>query len=294
VLNQDDESFGFLAAIPVARQIVYGIGDAGVSRPARPPDASAPTLTLHAAGIRHAPAGAEFDLLFSAAHLPPLHITTPLIGGFNVSNILAAAGAATALNISGEAIRAGVQAMRGIPGRMERIHRGQPFTAIVDFAHTPNALTQALTTVRGLLAPGGRLIVVLGSAGLRDREKRRMMGEVAARLADFTVVTAEDPRTEDLGAIMAETAAALERAGRQEGQSYARIADRQRAILLAVQQARPGDLVILCGKGHEQSMCFGTVEHPWRDQDALAWALDSLRGVAPSEPPFSLPTWGTA
>lgn len=291
VLNQDDESFDFLAAIPVARQIVYGIGDAGVSRPAGRPDASAPTLTLHAAGIRHAPAGAEFDLLFSAAHLPPLHIATPLIGGFNVSNILAAAGAATALNIPGEAIRAGVQDMRGIPGRMERIHRGQPFTAIVDFAHTPNALTQALTTVRGLLAPGGRLIVVFGSAGLRDREKRHMMGEVAARLADFTVITAEDPRTEDLAAILAETAAALERAGRQEGESYARIADRQRAILFAVQQARPGDLVILCGKGHEQSMCFGTVEHPWRDQDALAWALDALRGGALAAPPFVLPTW---
>jgi UDP-N-acetylmuramoyl-L-alanyl-D-glutamate--2,6-diaminopimelate ligase len=90
---------------------------------------------------------------------------------------------------------------------------------------------------------------------------------------------------------MAETAAALARAGRQEGHDYSRIADRQQAILFAVQQARPGDLVILCGKGHEQSMCFGAVEHPWRDQEALAWALDVLRGVAPPAPPFILPTW---
>ncbi|MDQ1301572.1 MAG: UDP-N-acetylmuramyl-tripeptide synthetase, partial [Chloroflexota bacterium] len=294
VLNQDDESFGFLAAIPVARQIVYGIGDASVSRSADRPDAGTPTLALRAAGIRHTPAGAEFDILFAQPHNdtpPPLHIATPLIGDFNVSNILAAAGAALALNIPGEAIRAGVQAMRGIPGRMERIHRGQPFTAIVDFAHTPNALTQALTTVRGLLSPAGRLIVVFGSAGLRDRAKRRMMGEVAARLADFTVITAEDPRTEDLGAIMAEMAAALARAGCAEGQTYARIPDRQRALLFAVQQARPGDLVIVCGKGHEQSMCFDSVEHPWRDQDALAWALDTLRHAAPAQPPFVLPTW---
>jgi UDP-N-acetylmuramoyl-L-alanyl-D-glutamate--2,6-diaminopimelate ligase len=295
VLNQDDESFGFLAAIPVARQIVYGIEAAGERQPAGQLATGAPTLALRAAGIHHAPAGAEFDLLFSEPHgrppPPPLHITTPLIGGFNVSNILAAAAAAVALDIPAEAIRAGVQAMRGILGRMERIHRGQPFTAIVDFAHTPNALTQALSTVRGLLAPGGRLIVVFGSAGLRDRDKRRLMGEVAARLADFTVITAEDPRTEDLGAIMAETAAALARAGRQEGHDYSRIADRQQAILFAVQQARPGDLVILCGKGHEQSMCFGAVEHPWRDQEALAWALDVLRGVAPPAPPFILPTW---
>lgn len=294
VLNRDDASFDFLAAIPVERQITYGVADEIAKRRTDRPESGMPTLALRAARVRHTPAGAEFDILFSQPHSdtpPPLHIATPLIGDFNVSNILAAAGAALALNIPGDAILAGAQAMRGIPGRMERIHRGQPFTAIVDFAHTPNALTQALTTVRGLLPPEGRLIVVFGSAGLRDRAKRRMMGEVAARLADFTVITAEDPRTEDLGAIMAEMAAALERAGCAEGQTYARIPDRQRALLFAVQQARPGDLVIVCGKGHEQSMCFGSVEHPWRDQDALAWALDTLRHAAPARPPFILPTW---
>jgi UDP-N-acetylmuramoyl-L-alanyl-D-glutamate--2,6-diaminopimelate ligase len=157
----------------------------------------------------------------------------------------------------------------------------------VDFAHTPNALTRALETVRGLVAPGGRLMVVFGSAGLRDRAKRRLMGDVAARLADVTVVTAEDPRTEDLAAIMAETAAALTAAGRIEGRDFHQIADRQRAILHAVRLAGPGDVVIVCGKGHEQSMCFGAVEHPWRDQDALRWAL---RPVG-TPPPFELPTW---
>ena len=117
------------------------------------------------------------------------------------------------------------------------------------------------------------------------------MGEVAARLADVAVITAEDPRTEDLAAIMDETAAALSAAGRSEGREFVRIPDRQRAILFAVQQARPGDVVIVCGKGHEQSMCFGAVEHPWRDQDAVRWALDGLRGTAAPEPPFCLPTW---
>ncbi len=129
--------------------------------------------------------------------------------------------------------------------------------------------------------------MVFGSAGLRDRAKRRMMGTVAAQHANFTIVTAEDPRTEDLAAIMAETAAALVEAGRQEGRDFVRIPDRQQAILNAVRRAQPGDIVLVCGKGHEQSMCFGTIEHLWRDQDALAWALDARSGAPPGPPPSS-------
>ncbi|MGC8779324.1 MAG: UDP-N-acetylmuramoyl-L-alanyl-D-glutamate--2,6-diaminopimelate ligase, partial [Anaerolineae bacterium] len=287
ILNRDDGSFAYLAAIPAERQISYGLA-------AAPPTPTA--LALSADRIGHTPAGTAFDILLSPAlgHLcgqEALHVVTPLIGTFNVYNILAATAGALALGLGADAIRAGVTAMHGVAGRMERIHRGQSFTAIVDFAHTPNALAQALTTARTLLGPAGRLIAVFGSAGLRDRAKRRLMGEVAAQLADFTVITAEDPRTEDLAAIMAETAAALAHAGKVEGESFVRIPDRQRAILFAVRKARPGDVVIVCGKGHEQSMCFGTVEHPWRDQDALAWALEHLRGTAPVEPPFMLPTW---
>jgi UDP-N-acetylmuramoyl-L-alanyl-D-glutamate--2,6-diaminopimelate ligase len=117
------------------------------------------------------------------------------------------------------------------------------------------------------------------------------MGVVAAQHADYTVITAEDPRTEDLATILAETADAMTKAGRVEGTDFVRIPDRQAAILHAVHNARPDDAVLVCGKGHEQSMCFGTVEHPWRDQEALAWALDELLGKEPSEPPFVLPTW---
>jgi UDP-N-acetylmuramoyl-L-alanyl-D-glutamate--2,6-diaminopimelate ligase len=90
---------------------------------------------------------------------------------------------------------------------------------------------------------------------------------------------------------MAETAAALAATGRVEGRDFVRVPDRQRAILHAVRQARAGDVIIVCGKGHEQSMCFGHVEHPWRDQAALAWALDTLKGIVDVPPPFALPTW---
>ena len=290
VLNRDDSSFDFLAALPAERRIVYGLGE--------DESGSARDSSLTARAIRHTPAGTEFDVqvVASPRHLvilSPVHVVTSLVGDFNVSNILAAAGAALALGIDAAAIAAGVRALRGVQGRMERIDRGQPFTAIVDFAHTPNALAKTLETLRKLVQPGGRLIVVFGSAGLRDREKRRLMGIAAARLADVAVITAEDPRTEELAAILAETAAAMTSEGRREGQDFVRIPDRQRAILHAVRLACAGDVMAVCGKGHEQSMCFGAVEHPWRDQDALAWALDSVRGSAPVEPPFLLPTWSS-
>jgi UDP-N-acetylmuramoyl-L-alanyl-D-glutamate--2,6-diaminopimelate ligase len=288
VLNRDDSSFGYLAAFPAERRITYGIGEAD--------SGSIGDLVLRADAIRHSPAGMEFDVIVSSSAPHPIppsswRLVTPLVGSFNVSNILAATSAALALDIDVAAIGAGVRALHGVPGRMERIHRGQSFTAIVDFAHTPNALSRTLETLRTLLGPGGRLFVVFGSAGLRDREKRRLMGAVAARLADVAIITAEDPRTEDLVAILAETAGALANEGRREGDDFVRIPDRQRAILYAVRLARRGDVVVICGKGHEQSMCFGAVEHPWRDQDALAWALDVVGGAAPADPPFLLPTW---
>jgi len=287
VLNRDDSSYGFLAAIPVERTITYGL---------RAPQAGAQATHLTATNIRRLPGGSEFEVQVDAEGGWPgisnLQLATSLLGDFNVSNILAASGAALALGLGAAEIRAGVQAVTGIPGRMERIHEGQPFTAIVDFAHTPNALERALETLRRL-AGSARLIVVFGCAGQRDCEKRRLMGAVAARLADYTVITAEDPRTEDLDSIMAETAAACVAAGRVEGTDFLRVADRQRAIAHAVEQAHAGDVMVVCGKGHEESMCFGRIEYPWRDQDALRWALARLQGAADANPPFVLPTWGS-
>ncbi len=285
VLNRDDSSYEFLVRIPVERVITYGVG--GTEPVVMGEHSPFAARHLSAVNIDHTPAGTTFDVQVAGADWSPCRLATPLVGAFNVSNVLAAMGAALALGIQPAAIASGVWATAGIPGRMERIDAGQPFTAIVDFAHTPNALTRALETARQMVAPRGRLIVVFGSAGLRDREKRHLMGDVAARLADVTVVTAEDPRTENVKAIMAETAAALTAAGRIEGRDFDQIVDRQRAIVHAVRLAGPGDVVIVCGKGHEQSMCFGAVEHPWRDQEALRWALVA----ADPPPPFKLPTW---
>ena len=253
VLNADDDSYRYLRPIPADRHLAYSIGG---------------SADVVATGIRHSAADTCFTVQAPGAGL---ELRTALVGNFNISNILAATTAALALGMPVEAIQQGVWAVKGVIGRMERIDEGQDFTAIVDFAHTPNALQQALETARTLTA--GRVITVFGCAGERDRKKRAWMGRISGRLADMTVMTAEDPRTESLEAILAEMARGAEQAGAVEGQSYFRVPDRAEAIQFAVDLARPGDLVITCGKGHEQSMCYGTVETPWSEHKALRAAL---------------------
>jgi UDP-N-acetylmuramoyl-L-alanyl-D-glutamate--2,6-diaminopimelate ligase len=167
--------------------------------------------------------------------------------------------------------------LRGISGRMKRIHLGQGFTAIVDFAHTPNALRRALKTARRMA--GGHVIAVFGAAGLRDPEKRRRMAELSAELADATILTAEDPRTEPLDSILAEMAQGASSAGGLEGVDFWRVPDRAEAIRFAVRMARGGDVVIACGKGHEQSMCFGETEYPWDDCLAMRAAVSEKLGI---------------
>jgi UDP-N-acetylmuramoyl-L-alanyl-D-glutamate--2,6-diaminopimelate ligase len=188
---------------------------------------------------------------------------------------------------------------------------GQNFTAIVDFAHTPNALKVSLEAAREMLTTentestkrikkdsvspvvnGSRVIAVFGSAGLRDKAKRRMMAETSAELADLTILTAEDPRTESLDGILEEMAAGARSKGGREGETFWRIPDRGEAIRFALRQARAGDIVLYCGKGHEQSMCFGAREHSWDDRTALRAALSELLGVEGPKMPY-LPTQDT-
>ncbi len=252
VINADDPSADYFLRIPAERRLTYSALSSGAD--------------VTASDIVHAPDG----LRFSAGGLA---IRSPLVGLYNVSNLLAAIAAALALGVPSEAIRQGIRDAPPVPGRMERIDEGQDFLAVVDFAHTPHSLRQALQTARTLIAPGGRVICVVGSAGLRDRAKRRLMAEAAAELADITLLTAEDPRTESLDAILAEMALGCQRGGGVEGRTFFRVPDRGEAIFRAVQMAGPGDIVISCGKGHEQSMCFGEVEYPWDDREAMRAAL---------------------
>ena len=134
----------------------------------------------------------------------------------------------------------------------------------------------ALQTVRRITQ--GRVIVVFGCAGLRDREKRPWMGRIAGGLADYVFLTAEDPRTEDVNDILAQMAVGCKQAGRREGEDFWRLPDRTEAIAAAIQKAQPGDLVIVTGKGHERSMCFGTTEYPWNEHEVVKQALCARLG----------------
>ncbi|MDW8325446.1 MAG: UDP-N-acetylmuramoyl-L-alanyl-D-glutamate--2,6-diaminopimelate ligase [Anaerolineales bacterium] len=275
VLNADDDSFDYLSRVFAEKRLTYSLRA---------------TADFVARRIRFAPDATHFDVAFSNLR-SPISISTPLVGAFNVSNCLAALAATIgALGIAPEAAQRGIAELRGVPGRMERIDLGQPFTALVDFAHTPNALRRALETARGMLAEkSARVIAVFGSAGLRDIEKRRLMAETAAELADLTVLTAEDPRTESLTDILEMMAYGARSRGGVEGVTFFRVPDRGEALRFAVRLARPGDIVLACGKGHEQSMCFGETEYPWDDRIALRAALAELLGVpGPAMP--KLPT----
>lgn len=255
VINADDSSYDYLRRIAAGKVFDYSLGSANAS--------------IRAEKIVTRPDGMTFEVTGPGFSFP---VETKLVGLFNVSNTLAAIGATVAaLGIAPEAAARGIAALGGVPGRMERIDMGQDFSAIVDFAHTPNALRRVLEAVRPLT--DRRVIAIFGSAGLRDRQKRRMMAEVSSELADVSIFTAEDPRTESLQTILAEMAAGADSRGGRPGETYYCIPDRRAALLFAVELAGPGDMVLACGKGHEQSMCFGTVEFPWDDRTAVRAAL---------------------
>jgi UDP-N-acetylmuramoyl-L-alanyl-D-glutamate--2,6-diaminopimelate ligase len=259
VLNVDDASYPRLQSIPADVQLAYGLGS--------------PVDGTSAAAVTAEDVVTTADGLSFTVRAPQtaFELYSPLVEHFNLYNILAAVSAALALDVPTAAIQAGVAALQGVTGRMERVEEGQEFTAIVDFAHTPAALESALRALRPQTE--GRLIAVFGCAGLRDTYKRAAMGRIAGELADVTVITAEDPRTEDLDAIIDQIAQGCEAAGAQEGTGYHRVADRGAAIALACQLAQAGDMVIAAGKGHERSMCFGTIEYPWSDHQAMRAAL---------------------
>jgi UDP-N-acetylmuramoyl-L-alanyl-D-glutamate--2,6-diaminopimelate ligase len=267
VLNRNDTSYYYLRSYPAEVRLTYNVGEPG---------------DVVARDVVHQAGRTRFEVESRHARFP---LETGLVGRFNVFNILAATATALALGVEPPAIQQGVADMPGIPGRMERVDRGQSFTALVDFAHTPYSLRRALEAARELVDSDGRVIAVFGCAGLRDREKRPMMGRISAELADYTILTAEDPRTEDLDAIIEAIAEGCRQAGGVEGQTFERVPDRGAALARAVELAGPGDVVIACGKGHEQSMCFGKTEHAWDDREALAAALEG-------HPLQTLPTAG--
>ncbi|MHB1525923.1 MAG: UDP-N-acetylmuramoyl-L-alanyl-D-glutamate--2,6-diaminopimelate ligase [Candidatus Dormibacteria bacterium] len=260
VLNRDDPlAFGRLRERAPARVLTYSAaGHADADLRAGPPLMEGMGLTFRAT----TPAGEATVRLGMA-------------GRWNVANALAALAAGLLLDQPLEQLVQGLGNLAAIPGRMETVDLGQPFSVIVDYAHTPAALTLILYELRS--ATPARLWVVFGSAGERDRAKRAEMGRIAARLADQVVVTSEDPRGEDPEAIIDEICRGAMEVGAEEGNNLHRLTDRVEAIQLAIHSALPGDTVLLAGKGHERSILLNAGSIPW-DERAVAEAALRARG----------------
>ena len=253
VLNADDASFEYFRDHARGRIITYAIdGEAD----------------LRAGNLRPDPTGTRFHLESPRWH-GEVRLAVP--GRFNVSNALAALGVAEALGLDLHHAASALDGTSGVAGRMERIDAGQPFTVIVDYAHTADALHKMLDTLRPLAR--GRLIVVFGSAGERDPTKRAPMGRVAAEHADLVIIADEDPRLEDPRAINEAIADGARAAGAADGERLWVIDDRREAIAHAIGLARDGDIVLLAGKGHETSIFYGTDKLPWDDRVVVREAL---------------------
>lgn len=203
---------------------------------------------FHAAKVQISTRGTRFDLVTPKGTIP---MFSPLIGKVNVYNIMAAAAAAYARRCSPEAIASGVESLERVPGRFERVDCGQPFTVVVDYAHTSDALHNLTGLAREFVKQAGikgRVITVFGCGGDRDRAKRPLMGEAAGRDSDFVVLTSDNPRSEDPLAIMNDAMVGLQKSGTK----YKMEVDRRKAIEFAVHEASPGDMVLIAGKGHEK------------------------------------------
>jgi UDP-N-acetylmuramoyl-L-alanyl-D-glutamate--2,6-diaminopimelate ligase len=235
LLNTDDEFGQKLVKVSQKRGsevLTYGLGKGD----------------FHVEKVDISPRGTRFDLITPKETIP---LFSPLIGKVNVYNVLAAAGAAYARNCSSEVIAKGVATLVRVPGRFERVDCQQPFTVVVDYAHTDDALRNLTALAREFVHQAGqkgRVITVFGCGGDRDRAKRPLMGEAAGRGSDFVVLTSDNPRSEDPLAIINDAMVGLQRAGAK----YKTEPDRKAAITVAVREARPGDIVLIAGKGHEK------------------------------------------
>jgi len=255
VLNRDDAQFSELAAIAPSHVISYGLGVGSDVRPS--------SFKLGWSGIDatfQSPAGA-FD------------VHSSLMGKPNLYNISAAVGVALGLGVSTDSIRAGIEQLPGVPGRFENIPTTQDFRVVVDYAHTDDALEKVLQSAREITPSPGRVIVVFGCAGERDRTKRPLMGNAAGRLSDLAVLTSDNPRGEDPTAIIREVEAGLQQV---VGANFRSFADRREAIRFALSAASKGDTLIVAGKGHETYQIIGNQTFDFDDRIVVRELLDEL------------------
>lgn len=256
VLNADDSSYEYLRSRTPLDVITYGME--------HPAD-------LHGEIVAALPSGSHVAL---GGRWGEARLWVPMPGAFNVANALAAAAVGLGFGLSLGPVCEALGRFPGVPGRMMSLTAGQPFAVVVDYAHTGYSFRKLLSVLRPLTR--GRVIAVFGSAGERAPERRAGIGAVAAELADFSVLTDEDPRFEDPGKIIADIARVMAGAGRTEGLDFVRVPDRRTAIRTAFGRARPGDIVVLAGKGHEQSIIVGAEKVAWDERRVAEEELAAL------------------
>jgi UDP-N-acetylmuramoyl-L-alanyl-D-glutamate--2,6-diaminopimelate ligase len=223
------------------------------------------TAEIHVLECHSRADGTDLTLATPAGNV---RFNLPLIGRPNIYNTMAAAGAALCLGMDLDSVREGIEALKGVPGRLERMDAGQDFTVVVDYAHSPDALENLLATVTQL--PHRKIITVFGCGGDRDRTKRPIMGEIATRMSDFVFATSDNPRSEDPVGILTEVEAGMHRGPAP----YKMVPDRLEAIGLAVSMAETGDVVVIAGKGHEDYQIIGNRSIPFDDRRV---SLDLIR-----------------
>jgi UDP-N-acetylmuramoyl-L-alanyl-D-glutamate--2,6-diaminopimelate ligase len=228
-------------------------------------------------------AGTRFMAITPVGRFP---VESALVGEHNVYNLLAAVGVALHEGLSVDQVRDGIARVKNVPGRFERVGEGQPFTLVVDYAHTEDALVRLLTAAQVIRT--GRIITVFGCGGDRDRTKRPKMGRVAVEFSDVVVLTSDNPRTEDPMAILRDVEVGVKEALKQRPSvRYVMVPDRRQAIEEAVQEARPGDMVLIAGKGHEDYQIIGTQKFHFDDREVAA---EAIRHVSESMSNGGLPT----
>jgi UDP-N-acetylmuramoyl-L-alanyl-D-glutamate--2,6-diaminopimelate ligase len=267
-VNMDDKYGAQIAAVSACPVISYGVDYNG--------DVKAEGVALSVNGITGILKTPKGDVAF----------TSRLLGRFNLYNILAAVSAGIALDLSLEAIKAGIEGHKAVPGRMERVKNSHGITLLVDYAHTGDALENVLKTLKELAT--GRIITVFGCGGDRDPGKRPIMGGIAAGLSDLAIVTSDNPRSEDPFAIMAQiktgiahlnireyTVDELSAGFREKG--FVMLENRRDAIRLAVSAAVPGDIILLAGKGHEDYQIIGSTKHHFDDREEASAAFAEIK-----------------
>jgi UDP-N-acetylmuramoyl-L-alanyl-D-glutamate--2,6-diaminopimelate ligase len=256
VYNADEPAWESLSRAPTDRRVTYGLHN--------PADVAAGSVTARIDGI-------SFIARTKEGEAP---VSLPITGRFNVGNALCALAICRTLGLPLDRAAEGLAKARGLRGRMQVLDAGQPFAIVIDFAHTPDGLEKVLSALRPLTQ--GRLLTVFGAPGDRDATNRPLMGEAVGKLSDEFVITTDDPRHESVEEISESIAAGAEKVGRRRGEDFQLIVNRREAIRAVLSRARPGDTVLLAGKGHEDRMLVGGQTMPWDDAAEAKAALSEL------------------